>query len=319
MRTSNGAGLMSRRLGFSRCMNGATFGSVDCADCGVTFHSQASLDRHQNGKNGQSQGFQDSFCLSYQEAAAAVKAGALDEEYVASRRNKRLASFRKSGRLAKDGAEPVEVMTCSGGAAKTCESFVYLGTMVSPDALPQGEIQRRAVRAWTIMGDLEHVWKSRCIKWKLKGEVFSALVLSVMLYNAEVWPLKKQDTALLERIYTRLTRSICLRHVRGQSVRQQDKLHHIKKVDVLKLLQLPTMTALLRQKRMRWVGHAMRRDDNDYSKLGVKKELALRSNIWTKCVLGDMKELGIQSLQKLETISLKRANFRKITSAHTQI
>jgi len=41
---------------------------------------------------------------------------------------------------------------------------------------------------------------------------------------------------------------------------------HTKAVDVLKLLRLPTMSALLRQKRLRWVGHALRRDDSDLSK-----------------------------------------------------
>ena len=64
--------------------------------------------------------------------------------------------------------------------------------------------------------------------------------------------------------------------------------------DVLKLLGLPTMTALLRQKRLRWVGHALRRDDGDLSKTEAKSELALSSKPWTKCVLSDMETLKIQ-------------------------
>jgi len=39
--------------------------------------------------------------------------------------------------------------------------------------------------------------------------------------------------------------------------------------------------------------------------------------VWTKCVLGDVKELSIQSLHNLETSSFHRANLLELTSAHT--
>jgi hypothetical protein len=41
---------------------------------------------------------------------------------------------------------------------------------------------------------MDRIWQSRCISWKLKGQLFSALVLTVFLYHAEVWPLTKDDT-----------------------------------------------------------------------------------------------------------------------------
>ena len=102
-------------------------------------------------------------------------------------------------------------------------------------------------------------------------------MLTVFLYNAEAWPLTKDDTTLLEGIYTRMTKSVCLRATRMRSEAEQTKVIHTKAVDVLKLLGLPTMSALLRQKRLRWVGHALRRDDSDLSKTEVKSELVLSS------------------------------------------
>ena len=78
------------------------------------------------------------------------------------------------------------------------------------------------------------------------------------------------------------------------------------------------MTALLRQKRPRWVGHALRRDDGDLSKTEMKSELALSSKPWTKCVLSDMETLKIQTIQDLgETKSKKREHFKMISSAYT--
>jgi acyl-coenzyme A synthetase/AMP-(fatty) acid ligase len=140
--------------------------------------------------------------------------------------------------------------------AAMCSKFVYLGSMLTSDTLAQGEIRRRAAIAWTVFGDLDRIWKSHTITWKLKGRLFSALVLSIMLYNAEVWPLGKDDNNLLEGIYTRMIKSLCTRATQMKTVSKQTKMLHTKNTDLLKLLGLPTMHGLLRQKRMRWVGHA---------------------------------------------------------------
>ena len=84
--------------------------------------------------------------------------------------------------------------------------------------------------AWSVHGDLDRIWQSRCISCKLKGQLFSAPVLTVLLYNAEVWPLTKDDTTLLEGIYTRMTKSVCIRAARMRSEAEQTKVIHIKAV-----------------------------------------------------------------------------------------
>jgi hypothetical protein len=308
----SGAALPVLLQGFSQCLNGEKFGFIDCPRCQVTMMHAKALTNHQAGAGG---GDNVTFCLSYQEAAAAVADGTMTAHQVASRRHMRMAAFKRSGKLEDNGAEPVKVMTCSGANAATCKNFVYLGSMISPAATTQPEIRRRAGIAWSVHGDLDRIWQSRCISWKLKGQLFSALVLTVFLYNAEVWPLTKDDTTLLEGIYTRMTKSVCLRAARMRSEAEQTKVIHTKAVDVLKLLRLPTMSVLLRQKRLRWVGHALRRDDSDLSKTEVKSELALSSKQWTKCVLSDMQSLEIQTIKDLETKSKKREHFKMMTEA----
>ena len=103
-----------------------------------------------------------------------------------------------------------------------------------------------------------------------------------------------------------MIKSLCTRATQMKTVPKQTKMLHTKKTDLLKLLGLPTMHGLLRQKRMRWVGHALRRADSDLSKVEVKKELALSLKPWTKYLLGDVKELNIRSLKALEDISKKQ-------------
>jgi len=77
-------------------------------------HAKA-LTNHQAGAGG---GDNVTFCLSYQEAAAAVAAGKTTAQQVA-RRHLRMAAFKRSGKLGDNGAEPVKVMTCSGANAAT--------------------------------------------------------------------------------------------------------------------------------------------------------------------------------------------------------
>ena len=101
-----------------------------------------------------------------------------------------------------------------------------------------------------------------------------------------------------------------------KTVPRQTKMLHTKNTDLLKLLGLPMMHGLLRQKRMRWVGHALRRADSDLSKVAVKKQLALSRKSWTKCLLGDMEELNIKGIKALEDFK-KRELFRRRSSAYT--
>ena len=91
------------------------------------------------------------------------------------------------------------------------------------------------------------------------------------------------------------------------------------KAEMLKMLDLPEMQNLLRQKRLRWVGHALRRKDGDLSTDTVKQELARKSSTWTACVLSDMEALNIGGVVALERGANNRESFRKLTSAHTPI
>ena len=138
--------------------------------------------------------------MGYQEAEAAVEAGDMTERHLAVRHHQRMQSMKRSGKGETDGPVAVKVMTCSGMNAAMCSKFVYMGSMLTPDATAQGEIRRRAAMAWTVFGDLDRIWNNRSICWKLKGKLFSALVLSIMSYNAEVCPPQKDDTTHLEGV-----------------------------------------------------------------------------------------------------------------------
>ena len=166
------------------------------------------------------------------------------------------------------------------------------------------------------MGDLDHIWRSRGITWRLKGKLFSSLVLSVMLYNAEVWPLRADDVRMLDGAYAHMLRSVVLREARANSPKQRTEVCKVKLAQIRERMGLPDMAALLRQKRLRWIGHALRRSDGDTSKEQVRSELKTRST-WAKSALADMKELGFKTVQDLEAAARDKEAFRERTSAHT--
>ena len=68
-----------------------------------------------------------------------------------------------------------------------------------------------------------------------------------------------------------MTKPLCTRATRMKTDSKQTKMLLTKKTDLLKLLHLPTVHGLLQQKRMRWVGHTLRRADSDLSKGGVTR------------------------------------------------
>ena len=76
--------------GFSQCLNGEKFGFIVCPRCQVTMMHAKALTNHQAGAGG---GDNVTFCLSYQEAAAAVADGTMIAHQVASRRHMRMAAF----------------------------------------------------------------------------------------------------------------------------------------------------------------------------------------------------------------------------------
>ena len=104
--------------------------------------------------------------------------------------------------VGKRTVEKVTITACGGGAAKACGRFVYLGTLLSPGASTTEEITRRCQKARGVFGALRAVWQRRSIHDPVKGRLFEAFVSSVLLYNAEVWPLRPEELKRLKGAYS---------------------------------------------------------------------------------------------------------------------
>jgi hypothetical protein len=127
----------------------------------------------------------------------------------------------------------------------------------------------------------------------------------VLLYNAEVWPLRKEELQRLNRTYTGLMRQLARL---GGRLRGKVDISHKAARDAL---GLPALESLLTQKRLRWVGHALRRAEGDASKAAVLYELQHnKAGAWAKLVWADMTTLGVAKHRGAAGGSVKSGAFQ---------
>jgi len=148
------------------------------------------------------------------------------------------------------GLEKTEVkINVEGRQLKQVEEFVYLGANISEDASTDRDVGRRIGLACGVMQSLNPIWKTNEITKATKIRVYEALVLSVLLYNAETWTLKEAMKSKL-----RVFEMNCLRKIKG--VTRRDRIRNVEiraelgiRMDVVQRIQ---------RKRLRYFGHVVR-------------------------------------------------------------
>jgi Mg2+ and Co2+ transporter CorA len=197
----------------------------------------------------------------------------------------------------------VTVKTCEGKLTKPCGSFIYLGTLTSPSGSSTPETRRRIGIALGSFGSLHKVWKDKAISHITKARLYKALILTIMLYNAEIWRLVEHDIQALEGAHFRMMRKMMT--VDGdQANYSRDKLKDA--------FHLHDIFDYIRQKRLRWIGHALRRKNHDRSKIAVLEALKDKHSPWTRLVAQDCIEIRT-NLEKLPNFVNDRPKFSSVT------
>ena len=132
------------------------------------------------------------------------------------------------------------------------EDFPYLGSNISESLSLDSEINKRIGRAAGTLSKLtDRVWANSTLSVSTKMSVYSACVLSTLLYGSETWT-----------PYARQEHRVQIFHLRNLSFILSIKWEERKiNVEVLERTGLSSIYTLLRQRRMRWLGHVHRMDD----------------------------------------------------------
>jgi hypothetical protein len=227
-------------------------------------------------------------------------------------RRTRCANEKLMGRC-KTMIEPVAVLDIHGNRITAVGEFKYLGTLVGNRGGATIEVMRRIQIAAPIFSRLRPIWNSTLLPLTLKLRLFSAVVASVLLYNSQCWAVTANDLRLLEGFYFRCLRYLT-RRIRCPLQSNAVVVDKASKTDVFRVANVPTVAALLRERRLRWLGHLLRAGRQDTARQCLMQEVGSCSS-WWRIVQHDLQAVGIDSIRRDERLAADRVRWRAMTSA----
>ena len=107
---------------------------------------------------------------------------------------------------------------------------------------------------------LRSVWRSANYSTKTKLRIYQSSVLSTPLYDSECWRMTEHDLSRLASFHTASLRKILrifwLRKISNDELLKQTKQEGIR--------------TLVTRRRWRWVGHVMRKGNNNIAKIAMR-------------------------------------------------
>ena len=156
-------------------------------------------------------------------------------------------------------------ITIDGNVLTNVNSFKYLGSTISNTISLDTELTSRIGKASGVMSKLsKRVWTNKALTTHTKLRVYSACVISMLLYGAEAWTLYAKQEKRLNSFHLH-----CLRRILDITWQQQ-----IPDTEVLEKAKIPSMFAILRQRRLRWLGHVNRMPPSRLPRMMLFSELA---------------------------------------------
>lgn len=176
-------------------------------------------------------------------------------------------SLKKTNILGQDVSSAPNI-TIDDYTLEVVEDFTYLGSTISSNLSLDAELDKRIGKAASAMARLtKRVWTNKSLTTNTKMRVYQACVLSTLLYGSESWTLYAYQERRLNTFHLRNLRRIL-------RISWKD---HITNKSVLDQAGIPSMFALLTQRRLRWLGHVRRMDDGRLPKDLLYGELATGS------------------------------------------
>jgi len=138
----------------------------------------------------------------------------------------------------------------SGATIETVEDFCYLGSYISTTGNCDQEVNVQIGKAAGIISKLGKLWKSKKISLSVKTRLYLALVLSMLLNSAQLWPVSVTQMKKLNAAHHRWQLSIL-------GISWKNKVTNEK---VREATALPKLQDIITSRRQRWLGHLSRMD-----------------------------------------------------------
>jgi hypothetical protein len=131
-------------------------------------------------------------------------------------------------------------------------SSKYLGSIIESSVTSDAYVDMQIEAATSAFGALKNVLNSLSVDLRVKGRIYSALVLSMHLYGSEAWCLREVLFNRLRSFHNRCVRSMC--HI---TVAHTMK-HRIISKSLFESLGVGSFDSYFNRRLLRWAGHVAR-------------------------------------------------------------
>ena len=218
----------------------------------------------------------------------------------------RVVDFRCPACVRREGVAEVEVeenIIVGEQLVGSVKQFCYLGDVLDCEGGVERAVRMRVAAAWSKWREIARLLTNRHIPLRNRAGVYTACIRPVMLYGAEAWGL----TQRLEDVLIKCDRRM-LRRMAGITWRDD-----ISSVEVARRCRVKQLDVVLREKRLRWFGHVVRREGTGplgrvmELDVGGRRPVGRPRKTWQKCVNKDLEVLGVGVDDALD-----RANWKQI-------
>ena len=143
------------------------------------------------------------------------------------------------------------------------DKFCYLGDMLSVDGDADAAVEASIRIGWNKFRQLVPLLTNKDVSLIMRGRLYSSCVRSSMLHISETWPVRKENVVALQRAEMRMVRWMC-------GVKLKDRLPC---KELRERLSIDYIALVLQQNRLRWYGHVLQKDDDDWVKKCMEYEV----------------------------------------------
>ena len=157
-------------------------------------------------------------------------------------------------------------MNASNGCLSEMErvnSYCHLEDNVKGGGGSELAVTRRIGLGWKAFNSLSSVLCGKKHTWNIKGQIYRTCLIPVMTYGSETWVVRSVEESILRRAEKPILRMMC-------GVQLADG------VSTKKLVRLgldSTIVEVMRQGSLRWLGHVIRKKDDNCVKQAWKFEV----------------------------------------------
>ena len=198
--------------------------------------------------------------------------------------------------------EDVNVTDTKGDDIMQVEGFCYLGSLLEESGGCSKEVQLRISKAWRKWREVSGVVCDKRMTIPLKRKIYTSVIRPVLLYGLETAALRKEEERALARTEMRMLRWICRISLR----------EHRTNDDIRKFIKVSPVSEKVKEARLRWLGHVIRRKEADpIKKAFAEKVTGKRSRgrqriRWSDIVERDMKKIGAKIEDCQDRVKWKR-------------